>query len=147
MPVGDLTGGAPAFLTADQREEWDHIVRSSPPGLLKAVDRRVLVAWVIAVDIHEKAAIEQAKMTGLVLRRGAAPNVTVTTSPYVLILHKQTLAMIKLASEMGFTPASRPRLATVPTQGAPLGGTTETEDTEDSFAAWEADDPGAVSIN
>ena len=38
-------------------------------------------------------------------------------NPYLAILNKQATVMLKAASELGFTPASRPRIRVYPTPG------------------------------
>jgi phage terminase small subunit len=41
-------------------------------------------------------------------------------SPYVAIANRQTEIMIRIASEFGFTPASRSRISAPPTREATL---------------------------
>ena len=143
-PVGDLTA-APAFLTENQREEWRYILRHAPPGLLKLLDRRALAAWVVASDLHEQATIAQSKV-GLLIK---APSGHPIQSPYLPIINKQALILIKLASELGFTPASRPRIFAAPAPGEGFhGGNTDDKApaASDSYAQWLADDPDEATI-
>ena len=88
---------------------------NSPPGLLKRIDRGALVAWVVAEDLHRQAAIAQGKV-GLLVRIktratiGADDPGVPAASPYINIINQQAKIMLKAASELGFTPVSRPRI-------------------------------------
>lgn len=127
MPKGDLFD-PPDFLTENQRARWTYVIANAVPGLLKRLDRDLLAAWVVAVDMHAVAVAEQAKLDAAnpalpLVRpsaratRDEAGNVTVTDggnfvlSPYVAIINKQTMIMAKLAGELGFSPASRTRIS------------------------------------
>lgn len=114
MPIGDL-GAPPSWLTDSQRQAWDYALASAPPGLLKRLDQSVLVAWVVACDLHRQA--NEALAGGRLLIR--SPQGHPAPSPYVSIINKQAVVMIRAASEMGFTPASRSR---VEIDDAPFGG-------------------------
>jgi P27 family predicted phage terminase small subunit len=81
-------------------------------GVLKRIDRGVLATWVEAEARHRTATMMQAKLdtgsaTPLLVKQKDGPLVV---SPYIGILHKTALIMMKAASELGFSPASRPRL-------------------------------------
>src|ERR1700686_2894977 len=93
----------------------------APAGLLKRIDRGALLAWVVAEDLHRQAATAQAKVGLLVRIKTKAtadkddPGVPVA-SPYINIINQQAKIMLKAASELGFTPVSRPRIGA----GAPV---------------------------
>jgi hypothetical protein len=70
-PVGDLSEG-PDWFTEDLRAGLAYALTNSPPGLLKRIDRGVLIAWVVAEDLHRQAAIAQAKV-GLLVRVKLTP--------------------------------------------------------------------------
>jgi P27 family predicted phage terminase small subunit len=113
-PTGDLAE-APSWLTAEQRAGWDFALGHAPIGLLKQVDRGLLVTYVIAEDLHRQA-VEALSRTGIVEatpRTGAA-----VQSPYLAIVNRQASIMIKAAAEMGFTPCSRTRVVIGPTPAA-----------------------------
>jgi P27 family predicted phage terminase small subunit len=81
----------------------------------------VLEIWACAADLYRKAQAGIAK-TGLLVK---APNTGVPMqSPYLAIANKQAQIMTKAATEMGFTPASRSRVA-LPIESA-----------EDDFDPW-----------
>jgi phage terminase small subunit len=77
------------------------------------IDRGMLYAWVVAEDRHRQAAIKQAELDRdsalplLTKGKGGVPII----SPYVRVMQNAADAMIRCASELGFTPALRPRLA------------------------------------
>ena len=118
IPVGDLSDDpteCPPHFNADQRAEWEYQVRHSPPGMLKRIDKGVFAAYVVAQCLHRRAT-EQMGRGGLLMR---APNSDFPIqNPLLAIINRQALIMAKLASELGFTPVSRPRILV---SGAPAG--------------------------
>ena len=59
-----------------------------------------------------------------------SPNDYPEVSPYLAIANKQAEIMIRIASEFGFTPASRSRIATGAPPALPLFEAIEHNDTE-----------------
>ena len=100
----------PDWLTDQQREGWRYAIEHAPPGLLKPIDRGVLVTWVVAEDAHRQAATRLAEpgADGLLARTG---NGTLVPSPLLGILNRQALIMLKAAGELGFSPVARARAA------------------------------------
>jgi P27 family predicted phage terminase small subunit len=103
----------PEWLTERQKEGWHYAIEHAPQGLLKPIDRAVLAIWVEAEDRHRTAAIKQAE-----LDRGAqlplllkTKEGTIVVSPYIRVMTVAAALMLKAGSEMGFSPAARPRLA------------------------------------
>jgi P27 family predicted phage terminase small subunit len=113
-PNGDLTD-PPDWLSEGQLANWTYVLTHAPAGLLKRIDRGALLSWVVAEDLHRQAAIAQAKVGLLVRVKTKAtagkddPGVPVA-SPYINIINQQAKIMLKAASELGFTPVSRPRI-------------------------------------
>lgn len=111
-PKGDLFE-PPDWLTADQRDGWTYAIANLPPGLLKRIDRSLLAIWVVAENMHRRACIMQAKLDASsdapMLTR--SPNKIAVQSPYLPIINRQALIMLRAAEQMGFTPASRTRIA------------------------------------
>lgn len=107
-PRGNLFD-APRWMSKDQRAEWRYIVENSVPGLLTSVDRANLTAYVVATCLHRAAARELGKLKSLTVTVGKAG--AVQQHPALQIVNRQALIMIKAAAEMGFTPASRTRVA------------------------------------
>lgn len=104
-PTGNLFE-APGWLTDSQKDGWAYAIANAPAGLMKRLDRAMLTMWVVAEDLHRDAAIKVAK-SGSVVRTKYGQE---TQSPYLSILNRQAVVMVKLASEMGFSPASRTRI-------------------------------------
>lgn len=106
VPVGELTD-PPEWMTDSQKDGWRYAIASAPPGLLKRLDRSVLVMFVVAEDLHKEAAQKVAEY-GAVIK---APHSGIPMqSPYLAIMNKQAAIMVKAASEMGFSPSSRSRV-------------------------------------
>lgn len=118
QPVGDLHE-PPDFLTEAQKASWLYAIENAPAGLLKRIDRNLLVVWTLAEDRHRQAAIRQAQLDAsnelpLLVKGKHGPE----PSPYLGIMNRAADIMIRCASELGFSPASRPRLVGAP--AAPL---------------------------
>ena len=116
----DLDVVPPDFLTPGQKAGWAYVMRHAPRGLLKALDRAVLVLWVEAEDRHRTAMMTQARLDlgnhlPLLTR---SKDGAVVASPYLKIMNHAALVMAKCTSELGFSPASRPRIQLIPS-GAP----------------------------
>ncbi len=103
----------PEWLSERQKEGWRYALAHAPQGLLKQIDRGTLAIWVEAEDRHRTAVVKQAE-----LDRGAplplllkTKEGTVVVSPYVRVITNAAAVMLKAGSELGFSPAARPRLA------------------------------------
>jgi P27 family predicted phage terminase small subunit len=121
-PRGNLYD-PPEWLTDQQMDGWRYAIETAPLGLLKRVDRSTLVVWVIAEDLHRQA-VEKINGGAMLIK---TPNGMPIQSPYISIINKQACVMLKAASEMGFTPASRSRVE--------IDGGNEEEDPADRFFA------------
>lgn len=107
QPPGELEGEAPPeWLSETQKEGWRYAMKNAPPGLLRRLDRSVMVAWVCAEDEHRKAAVQVAKLGSLLKSQGGTPY----QNPYLAIMNKQAVIMMRAAAELGFTPSSRSRV-------------------------------------
>lgn len=106
VPAG-LLGGPPDWMSADQRESWDYAVSHAPRGLLRSLDRGVFATWVCAEAAHRKAA-EALARHGLVRKTKAGDTVP---SLYEGIMNRQAQIMLRAASELGFSPTSRAKIA------------------------------------
>lgn len=115
IPEGELaedpSGDCPGHFNAEQREVWEYALRHSPPGLLKRIDRSVLAVWVVAYCLHGLATREFNKRSGSVFGGLLSRNgPQLVPSPFLGIITRQAASMLKAASELGFTPVSRPRI-------------------------------------
>ena len=106
IPPGDLTETPPEWLTEGQKEIWSYSMQHAPHQLLKMIDREVLTMWVVAASLHRDAA-EAIAREGTI---STSSNGSKYQNPSVGVLNRQAMIMLKLASDLGFSPASRPRL-------------------------------------
>jgi P27 family predicted phage terminase small subunit len=111
-PVGDLDE-PPPDLTESQEDVWRYAVRHMPRGVMKMIDRDILLLWVEARDRWNTARLMQAMLdrdaTLKLLIKGPFGLIA---SPYNDILDKTAKTMIRVAQELGFSPAARPRIQT-----------------------------------
>ena len=107
---GDLYA-APAGLTPSQRAVWRYAIAHAPKGLLRMIDRDILLIWCEARDRHCTAMAMQAQLdrdaTLKLLVRGP---LGLVPSPYNDILDKTAKTMFRAAQELGFSPVARPRI-------------------------------------
>jgi P27 family predicted phage terminase small subunit len=119
--AGSLQLEPPDWLTDSQKDGWRYAMTHAPRNLLAPIDRTILVLWIEAEDRHRRAAIAQAlldKDTALPMltRRDHGPlrKAEMVESPYIRIMTRAAETLIRCANELGFSPASRPRLAIPP---------------------------------
>jgi P27 family predicted phage terminase small subunit len=116
IPLGELADEEPPpDLTDTQEDIWRYAIANMPRGVMKRIDRDLLRVWVEASDRHNTARLMQA-----MLDRDSKLKLLIKTpdgfaaSPYNDILDKTGKAMIRVAQELGFSPAARPRLKADP---------------------------------
>jgi P27 family predicted phage terminase small subunit len=121
VPEVDLTSEPPDWLTDDQQACWRYAMTHAPRGLLKAIDRGPLVGWCVAESRHRTAAMAQARIDQgkdwPLLQPGKDGRPVI--SPYVTIMERAELIMLRHADALGFSPASRPRISLVPGASPP----------------------------
>lgn len=100
-------GSAPAHFSFKERGTWDDIVKNAPRGMLKALDRYVLEAFVEAWETRRQAQ-EKLRRSPMVIR---TPSGSAVPSPYVRIVNQQTVIIKSLIAELGFSPAARTSIA------------------------------------
>ena len=103
----------PDWFNEEQKRAWSYAIAHSPRGMLKVIDGPALVAFIIAADEHRAASlkIEESGLVVVSQSRRAVAN------PFVRIRRNAALVMLKAASELGFTPASRSRIEIQPEPG------------------------------
>lgn len=116
IPLGELADEEPPpDLTDSQEDIWRYAIANMPRGVMKRIDRDILRIWVEASDRHNTARLMQA-----MLDRDSKLKLLIKTadgfapSPYNDILDKTAKTMIRVAQELGFSPAARPRLKADP---------------------------------
>ena len=114
-PKGEpISLSPPPELTKAQRVLWRKAIRVAPRQLLGACDRMLLTVWCVTQDHYSTAVKMQAQIDAdnnrpllVESRRDGG----LTESPYLRLMHKHAQTLVKVASELGFTPSSRSRLA------------------------------------
>ena len=97
-PVGRLIPSA---------RKWDRIVGElTSLGVLSSFDRGPLAAYCNAYALWIEAT-EAVQKYGAMIK---SPNGYPTQSPYLATVNRQAEIMMRIASEFGFTPASRSRI-------------------------------------
>ncbi|HEX3347424.1 MAG TPA: P27 family phage terminase small subunit [Acetobacteraceae bacterium] len=118
-PVGDLTD-APDWFNESQREGWNYVMRHAPPGMLKCLDRGLMVLWVEAEDRHRIATMTQDALnakSGNKLPYLVKSPLGMIASPYIDIIDRAAKIMFRCADSLGFSPVARPRIKMDAPQG------------------------------
>jgi len=148
-PAGVLDS-APAWLSDDQKAGWTYALRNAPPGMLRNLDRGILAVWVIAEDLHRQATHTQNQLPSLMIRVKTKSTPEgglgfMMASPYIGVINAQAKVMLKAASELGFSPVSRPRVFMAPAtgEGADDNGATPGSEEKRTLDAFLSADPDA----
>lgn len=106
----------PEWFDDEQRGQWAYAIENAPAGLLTATDREILVVWVVASIEHARAAQEVRKLGQIVkTKEGNA-----IQNPFLPVVNRQALIMMRAGGEMGFSPASRASIGRAGTE-IPVG--------------------------
>jgi len=98
----------PAQLGPVAREEWQRLTTElANLRIVTALDRSALAAYCSAYGLWAEATEAIQKYGSMVKSPSGYP----IQSPYVSIANRQTEIMMRIASEFGFTPASRSRIS------------------------------------
>jgi P27 family predicted phage terminase small subunit len=90
------------------REEWNRLTTElSSLGMITALDRSALATYCNAYGLWAEAT-EAIQKYGTMVK---SPTGYPIQSPYVSIANRQAEIMMRIASEFGFTPASRSRIS------------------------------------
>ncbi len=90
------------------RREWDRLVGElSKLRILTHLDRAALASYCGAYALWAEA-MEQIQKYGAMVK---SPSGYPQQSPYLAIANRQAEIMMRIASEFGFTPASRSRIS------------------------------------
>lgn len=106
-PMHDI-GDPPDWMSAEQQKIWRFVVTHAVPGQLKLLDEGTLMTYCLAVDKHREAA-EKLNALGMVVESPVKKEPM--QSPYVTIMNRQALVLMRAAAELGLTPTARVRLA------------------------------------
>ena len=97
----------PEWLTEDQKAAWKYAIENAPSHVLRTIDKAVLAGFIVAEDTHRQAAIAMQRTSLLVKTASGAFAVQ---NPYLPIVNRQMVLMMRAASELGFSPCSRARI-------------------------------------
>jgi P27 family predicted phage terminase small subunit len=98
----------PPELGPAAKREWDRLVGDlARLNMLTNLDRAALAAYCGAYALWADAT-EQIQKFGAMIK---SPTGYPVQSPYIAIANRQAEIMLRIASEFGFTPASRSRIA------------------------------------
>jgi len=112
-----LAPACPSELSQSAKEEWNRIITELVElGLMTRLDRAALATYCQAYAMYLDA-IQAIQKYGPLVK---SPNGYPQVSPYLAIANKQAEIMIRIASEFGFTPASRSRISTGDPPALPL---------------------------
>jgi P27 family predicted phage terminase small subunit len=101
----------PQELGETARREWNRLVGElASLKLLTNFDRAALAAYCGAYALWAEAT-EAIQKYGVMIK---SPSGYPVQSPYVSVANRQAEIMMRIASEFGFTPASRSRISTHP---------------------------------
>jgi len=115
----------PPELGGPAQREWARLVDElTKLGLLTNLDRAALAAYCGAYAMWAEAT-EQINKFGTMVK---SPTGYPVQSPYVSIANRQAEIMMRIASEFGFTPASRSRIAAPLPDQLPLFANEEFDD-------------------
>ncbi len=121
VPEVDLSSEPPHWFTDEQQASWRYALAHAPHGLLKAIDKGALTVWCEAEARHRIAAMAQARLDAgkewPFLQPGKDGRAVI--SPYVRIIEHASVIMLRAGDQLGFTPASRPRLQLIPGKAPP----------------------------
>jgi len=99
----------PAELGPSAQREWDRLVGDlSKLNLITSLDRAALATYCGAYALWAEATEAIQKFGTMVKSPSGYP----MQSPYIAIANRQAEIMMRIASEFGFTPASRSRIST-----------------------------------
>lgn len=115
MIVEGALAEPPSFLSVRQKEIWHDSLANAPRGVLARIDMGIFLTWVEAYDRFERSMKAQNEMDAgggpPFLARAGENSTTLVQSPYLGIMNTAAKNMHAAASQLGFTPTARPRLA------------------------------------
>jgi P27 family predicted phage terminase small subunit len=119
----------PPELSPTARQEWERLTAElSKLNLITHLDRGALATYCGAYALWAEAMVQIQKYGTMVKSPTGYP----MQSPYLGLANRQAELMMRIASEFGFTPASRSRISVPPPDQLPLLELTEDEYDEEA---------------
>ena len=107
----------PPELSPTAQREWARLIAElAKLGLITNLDRGALATYCGAYAMWAES-MEQIQKYGTMVK---SPTGFPMQSPYLAIANRQAEIMMRIASEFGFTPASRSRISAPPPDQLPL---------------------------
>lgn len=112
-PVGELLT-PPDWLTDPQKAGWQYAIEHAPFGLLKNIDQMALAVWCVAADLYRQASTQVARQGLLTPASPVKQDCAMVQNPMLAVLNRQATILMRVMGELGFSPASRPRIGQQP---------------------------------
>lgn len=96
----------PKWLTADQRARFQHVIETSPAGVIASIDAEVVASYVTQLEQYEIATANLA-VEGLTV---ASHNGILRINPTLKAQQALLDSVLKAGKQLGLTPASRNRV-------------------------------------
>jgi P27 family predicted phage terminase small subunit len=99
-------GDPPDWFNEEELAAWNHVIEVAPPNLLKGIDWNLIVLYCEAVAEHKEASL-RLKREGYIVdasRGGTKRN------DWHVVKNGAAEKIIKIGSEIGFSPASRSKV-------------------------------------
>jgi phage terminase small subunit len=100
----EISAKPPHWMAERQKRLYRQVVAEAACGVLRAIDGKLLTAFVLHLDVIIESGKAQ-KSTTLLDAEGKP-------SAYLRLLRQHTLPLVALAAQLGFSPIARVRLAT-----------------------------------
>lgn len=101
----------PAHLAKEAKAEWRYITAELRAlGLISKIDVGLLEGWCVARGDFIQAC-RALKREGLIVERSGEPP---RRNPWLMVKSKAVEQMVRIGSEFGLSPASRPRIGRAP---------------------------------
>ena len=108
IPAGDLkTAEPPDYLTDTAKAIWTFALDQAPEGLLTNLDFAVFSRWVVLYD-------QFLQLSSAIKKEGTiqeSDDGTLSVNPMIRAINSTAQTLRGIETEMGFTPASRSRIA------------------------------------
>lgn len=111
--VLDALGDPPEDFSEVQGAAWVAIAKLAPVGLLTSADREVFSGFVVTAALRAQALSLFNRSGGNVLVRDTHHDGALVLNPLMREYRRMTEQLRTLGSELGFSPASRARLASI----------------------------------
>ena len=114
-PIGSRSSGmiTPEDFSDVQREAWVRIARLAPVGLLTSADRETFAGFVVTAALRAQTLALFNRSGGHVLVRDGHRDGALVLNPLMREYRRMTEQLRILGAELGFSPASRARLASI----------------------------------